>query len=363
MANTGTSGQQPADNQATNQTTIQDVAREVGVSVSTVSRSFTRPNLVNENTRERVLAAARRLGFSISRSAMALKSGRSFRVALLLPSPVTEWFNISVYAGLLKVLAPAGYDLSVFVISDNHARRQFFADMPLRRNADAVVLCSFNTRRDELSLLRAMNVPVIGVNTHSTIGLDAAVSIQDTESAKVGVQHLISLGHRSIAYVYTRHPTPFEFSADDRYKGFQAAVRESGEDIHTDVVSCPIEYDPVNAALAQILALNPQPTALFFQTDDVAIPVLYRLHAYGRDIPRDYSVVSFDDSTYAAQIGLTTMHQDPVALGSCAARKLLTLLDGKKPEQPFEHPLATLVLRQTTSQPAARRDKDWTRAD
>ena len=138
MANTGTSGQQPADNQATNQATIQDVAREVGVSVSTVSRSFTRPNLVNENTRERVLAAARRLGFSISRSAMALKSGRSFRVALLLPSPVTEWFNISVYAGLLKVLAPAGYDLSVFVISDNHARRQFFADMPLRRNADAV---------------------------------------------------------------------------------------------------------------------------------------------------------------------------------------------------------------------------------
>lgn len=331
--------------------TIQDVARQVGVSVSTVSRSFTRPNLVSKRTRQRVLTAARKLDFSISRSAMALKSGHSFRIALLLPSPLDEWFNVKVYEGLAAVVSRAGYDLSVFTISDNATRRDFFTNMPVRRNADAVVLCSFNTRRDELGLLRGMGVPVVGINTYSTIGLDAAVSINDAASAQIATRHLIGLGHRRLAYIYTRHPTPFHFSADNRHRGFQEAIKQSGKDIQQNLISCPLDYDPVNAALTQLLELDPQPTALFFQTDDVAIPVMYRLRRYGKEIPRDYSVIGFDDSTYSAQIGLTTMHQDPTQLGALAGQKILDLLDGKKLEHPFEHPLATLVLRDTTAQP------------
>lgn len=340
---------QPDPNRETQQASIHDVAQAVGVSVSTVSRSFTRPNLVSPRTREKVLRAAAELHFSISRSAMALKSGRSFRIALLLPSPITEWFNVNVYAGLNEVLQPAGYDISVFQISTNDARHRFFSEMPVRRNADAVVLCSFNTREDELSLLLGMGVPVVGINTSSLVGLDAGTSTDDVKSAEIATKHLISLGHRNIAYIYTSHDTPFTYSADDRHEGFQNAIRDSHADVSTVTISCPYDHNPVDACLTQLINLDPQPTALFFQTDDLAVPVMMRLGRYGKHVPRDYSIIGFDDIPSARDIGLTTMHQNPHYLGVSGAQKVLNLIESQNVDNAFENPTARLVLRQTTS--------------
>lgn len=98
-------------------TSIQDVAQKAGVSISTVSRSFTRPDLVSTKTRERVLAIADELNFSLSRSAAALKSGRSLRIAVLMSGHIRLWFTASVIEGLNEVLHAAGYDISVFQIS------------------------------------------------------------------------------------------------------------------------------------------------------------------------------------------------------------------------------------------------------
>ena len=312
------------------QTTIQDVAREARVSVSTVSRSFTRPDLVSAKTRARVLDVAQKMDFRLSRSAAALKSGRSFRIALLLPSPITNWFNVTVYSGLNSVLQPAGYDISVFSIATWEERRRFFSSMPVRRNSDAVILCSFNTVANEMTELRNTGVPVIGINTAQQTGLDADISLDDEASEKIAVQHLIGLGHRHLAFVYTSHDTPFDFSADKRQTGFNAAISEaraSGLDVSSTVIACPYDEDPVNMALAKLLALTPQPTAVIFQTDDIAVPVLMRLRRYGKRVPEDYSAVGFDDATYAADAELTTMHQDPAELGRQAAQMTLNLIE------------------------------------
>ena len=106
-------------------TSIQDVAREAGVSISTVSRSFTRPDLVSAKTRERVLAIADKLNFSLSRSAAALKSGRSLRIAVLMSGHIRLWFTASVIEGLNEVLHTQGYDISVFQISSIEERKEF----------------------------------------------------------------------------------------------------------------------------------------------------------------------------------------------------------------------------------------------
>lgn len=97
-------------------TSIQDVAREAGVSISTVSRSFTRPDLVSAKTRERVLAIADKLNFSLSRSAAALKSGRSLRIAVLMSGHIRLWFTASVIEGAQRGAAHAG--LRYFGIPD-----------------------------------------------------------------------------------------------------------------------------------------------------------------------------------------------------------------------------------------------------
>ena len=91
---------------------IREVAKAAGVSISTVSRAFTRPELVSERTRRKVLETADKLDFNISRSATSLKSGQSYRVAMLMNEEITSWFNTEVFAGIESVMHNAGYDVS-----------------------------------------------------------------------------------------------------------------------------------------------------------------------------------------------------------------------------------------------------------
>ena len=122
---------------------IQDVAKAAGVSISTVSRSFTRPDLVSAKTRKRVLDIANELNFSLSRSAAALKSGKSLRIAVLMSGRISLWFTAQVIEGLNEVLHAEGYDISIFQVSSIEDRREFFdrgssASTPSSpRNADS----------------------------------------------------------------------------------------------------------------------------------------------------------------------------------------------------------------------------------
>lgn len=123
---------------------IREVAKAAGVSISTVSRAFTRPELVSERTRRKVLETADKLDFNISRSATSLKSGQSYRVAMLMNEEITSWFNTEVFAGIESVMHNAGYDVSLFQHVDTaENRRDFFTNLPVRRNVDAVFVTSF----------------------------------------------------------------------------------------------------------------------------------------------------------------------------------------------------------------------------
>lgn len=154
---------------------IQAVAAEAGVSISTVSRTFAKPNLVLPETRSKVMAAAEKLDYRISRSAAALKTGQSFRVALLMSDPISTWFNSNTYAGLDSVLHPAGYDISIFEMADAHDRHEFFATLPVRRNVDAVIVNSFNIVPEEVEKLSNMKVPIVGINIPSINGFKTTV--------------------------------------------------------------------------------------------------------------------------------------------------------------------------------------------
>ena len=166
-------------------TSIQDVAREAGVSISTVSRSFTRPDLVSAKTRERVLAIADKLNFSLSRSAAALKSGRSLRIAVLMSGHIRLWFTASVIEGLNEVLHTQGYDISVFQISSIKERKEFFEMLPVRRNADAVIVASFDIDNNEIAQLASVGVPIVGINSvePEARGFTAAVNIDDVQGS------------------------------------------------------------------------------------------------------------------------------------------------------------------------------------
>ena len=138
---------------------IREVAKAAGVSISTVSRAFTRPELVSERTRRKVLDTADRLDFNISRSATALKSGQTYRVAMLMNEEITSWFNMEVFAGINSVMHDAGYDISLFQhVDTGENRRDFFTNLPVRPRHCCTCLCLTSIGFDDSAYADTVNL-------------------------------------------------------------------------------------------------------------------------------------------------------------------------------------------------------------
>ena len=314
---------------------IQDVAKAAHVSISTVSRSFTRPELVSAATREKVLRIAEELNFSTSRSAAALKTGRAMRVALLMSDHIRLWFSASVIEGLNSVLHAEGYDISIFQISSIEERRDFFEMLPVRRNADAVIVASFDADETEIAQLASANVPIIGINSvmPRELGFTAAVNIDDTQGSILAARHLINLGHRDIAYVRTNRDVSLQISPT-------VIVAQEGP-------------DRIRRVLTDLMSLERMPTAIACQEDGIAVPLIFQLERSGYEVPNDISVIGYDNSFYANDIGLTTIAQDPIEMAKMAAEMTVKLIEGEKPEHLFRTIPAELVVRSSTAKHVA----------
>lgn len=331
--------------------TIQDVAQAANVSISTVSRSFTRPELVSKKTRDKVLRIADELNFSLSRSAAALKSGRSLRIALLVSDHLNLWFSASVIEGLNQVLHAEGYDISIFQISSTEERHEFFDMLPVRRNADAVIVTSFDIYKEEVGQLANIDVPTIGINSTSpnTRVFNAAVNIDDHQGSILAARHLMSLGHRDIVYVRTNREVSLHFSVQDRFESFMAACEAEG--VTPRVITAGEGKDRISRVATELLSMPQLPTAIACQEDGIAIPLLFQLERNGVSVPNDVSIIGYDDSFYAKDLGLTTIRQEPVKMAMTAAQMALDLIDEKPVDDPFRVVPAQLIIRASTARP------------
>ncbi|NEG70560.1 LacI family transcriptional regulator [Bifidobacterium sp. BRDM6] len=329
-------------------TSIQDVARAAQVSISTVSRSFTRPELVSKATRDKVLRVADELNFSTSRSAAALKTGRSMRIALLMSDHIRRWFSASVIEGLNEVLSGEGYDIQIFQISSIEERKEFFDMLPVRRNADAVIVVSFDIDSSEIHELKSIGMPIIGINSvmPNERGFTAAVNIDDTQGSVLAARHLINLGHRRIAYVRTTRDVSLHFSVQQRVDAFLECCANSGISPH--IISAGEGPDRVSRVVTELLSMEQLPTAIACQEDGIAIPLMFQLMRTGLSVPGDISVIGYDNSSFAHDLGLTTIAQDPVEMARTAATIALNLINETDAGELFRNVPARLVVRSST---------------
>jgi LacI family transcriptional regulator, repressor for deo operon, udp, cdd, tsx, nupC, and nupG len=328
---------------------IGDVALRAGVSNATVSRTFAHPEQVSEATRNKVQAAAEALNFSISRSAGILKSGRTYRVALLVGSHTIEWFTAEIIAGLNDILQDAGYDLVIYPIEGATARDTFFEELPVRNNADAVFVSSFGISPDEVKRLGTAKIPIVGVNTTNE-GFDATIGIDDREGIKLIVRHLAKLGHRNLLYLYKNFPSTLGFSSCNRITGFQEACNAI-DGMNAHILAVQPNDNIIDAAISEMMMQDNPPTALCFHQDSQAIPLFFRLQRSGLSIPLDISVTGFDDSTFAEEAQLTTVRQKPYDMAVAAAKKALDLIEGRPVSKPFETFPVQLQVRSSTAKP------------
>lgn len=330
---------------------ILDVARLAGVSPSTVSRSLRGLPNVSAHTRQRVLEAARELSYVVSPSASGLASGQTRAIGVVVPF-VTRWFFANAVAGACDVLAEGGYDVLLYHLASADARDRFFDRMPLARRVDAVVTLTLPLTHDHTLGLRALGMPLVTVGAQ--IPGVTCVRIDDVAAAQSAVNHLIHLGHESIAMIagLSDEPGLGFSSSQDRQEGYHLAMTAAGLEPRPDLLVEGVHgVDGGAESMAQLLSGHRMPTAVFAEYDELAIGALRTLRRASIPVPDRISIVSVDDHEMASVVDLTTVAQQVHELGAVAARLLLDTLAGRL-QEPVDVVLPTrLLVRGSTGPP------------
>jgi DNA-binding LacI/PurR family transcriptional regulator len=324
-----------------------DVARVAGVSQKTVSRVFNDEPNVTEDTRNRVLAAARELGYRPNGAARALLTGRTYRIGVV--SLGAAYFGqSSLLVALEQAARGSSYTLSIAnTFEADPSGLAAAAGHLLAEGVDGLILSEpIDDRGEPLEV----DVPVLMLGTAPAVRAPVVLSVHASEggeAAAAATRYLLGLGHATVHHI--AGPRRW-WAARERAENWRAALAAAGADVPE-----PIEGDwsPESGfRIGQILARDGDVTAIFAANDEIAIGTIHALHEAGRRVPEDVSVIGFDDIPVAAHITppLTTFRSDNVALAATSFRYLTGYLADPEtePAPPPRHK-HDLVIRNSTA--------------
>lgn len=325
--------------------TIRDVAAAARVSVATVSRALSSPHLVNQVTRERVLAVATELGYRPSPAARSLITGRTANIGIVVPDLGNPFFT-----GVLKSVQArareAGYAVLVGDSDEDPAAEEELVRM-MAKQVDGVLLCSPGIK-DGLITALAENQPLTLLNRRVR-GIGATL-MDSAGGMRQIVGHLADLGHERCAYLNGPRNS---WSNRERRRGLRAAARQRNVEI-VELGPFPPRYD--GGVQAADLAVAADVTAILAYNDVMALGVLARLRDLGIDVPGRLSVTGFDDLIFAAVCAppLTTVAMPVQQAGRSAVDLLLGQLDHKDTATTQLDLPTHLIVRATTAPPPTR---------
>lgn len=330
--------------------TIRDVARRAGVGLGTVSRVLNRSSRVSPSTRQRVLDAIAELNYTPSELARSFSSGKTLTVATVAPF-FTRPSVVERLRGIEITLADHGYNLVVFNVESVSRRDAYLREIPRRDRADGVIIISLAPKPAELISLSASDVPVVLVDALGE-GLPN-VLIDDVAGGELATRHLLELGHRRIAFVGDplEDFLGFNFtSSRNRFAGYRKALRDAGIPDRPEY-HCHATYgrDKARALARELLHQSEPPSAVFAASDIQAMGVLEAARDLALEVPRQLSVIGFDDIDVAGYLGLTTVRQPLFESGCRGAELLLRLIDGAFSRPDPQYLPIELVPRATTS--------------
>lgn len=321
--------------------TIHEVAREAGVAPSTVSRAFTNPQRVNVRTREHVLAVAEQVGYQPNPLARALPSGRTHTVALLVPD-ITNPHFFGLIRGAERQASAAGLTLILGDTEESPDLETRHVER-LAQAVDGFVLASSRLSDTGLRELAARNVLIL-VN-REVEGLQGVV-IDPSDGTRQIVEHLASLGHRSLAFLAGPRVS---WLGARRWRALTATAGRLGI---TATRLGPFPPAMTGGAAAADAALGRGATAIVAHNDLLAIGVLRRLAERGVRVPQDISVVGYDDIFGAdfCSPPLTTLAGPLQEAGRTGVNLLLEVLDPHSSHQAGRQVVLAshLVIREST---------------
>lgn len=311
--------------------TIVNVARESGVSYSTVSRVLNGFEFVKESTRHRVLEAAERLGYVANAQARSLAGGRSNVVGLLVPTLDNGYIG-EIARGIDEELAKAGYNLMLYTTRRHRGKESLYVNTIASGLTDGLILLVPLVPTEYLDALREQNFPYVLVDQADITDKSFVVDTTNWQGTYEATRYLAELGHRRIAFITGLMDLN---SAVYRLDGYKAALTDEDIPLMDELIVEGDFWQPSGyKAMQELLQLPEMPTAVFASNDLMAFGAMEAIREHGLSIPGDFSIIGFDDIpevsiTYPK---LTTVRQPLEQMGRDGVRLLLEQLE--YPERP-----------------------------
>jgi DNA-binding LacI/PurR family transcriptional regulator len=330
--------------------TIKDVARQAGVSITTVSNVLNdRTDSMSETTLQRVLQVMEALNYRPNPLARGLVTRRTATIGVVLAEIETSLF-LQALNRIEPIARQAGYSVLMSNASDpaqEYAVMQLF----LEKHVDGLIFLSVSERiqDDHVPELERLQVPTVLVNRANTYPNLDQINWDDTTGVSKAVEHLIQLGHHRIAHL--RGPERRR-SGQNRLQGYRAALERHGIPFRSEYV-CSGDYTGAaalwQASTLRLLALSPRPTAILASDDTVAAVVIKTIQRAGLNVPRDVAVIGVDGQRFGAYLNpaLTTVRLPVLEAGGRAVHMLLDRIAGVRSEREQVVLPCSLIVRES----------------
>jgi DNA-binding LacI/PurR family transcriptional regulator len=327
-----------------------DIARLAGVSTATVSRALNGSELINEETRQRIMELARSLNYTINLGAKNLRSGNNSTIGVVIPynpanrQSISDPFFLAMLGSLADALTDKQYDLLLSRVDSDHLDN--IASLYDSGRVGGIIMIGQWGHHDQLNELARRKLPFVAWGAQLPLQLYCSVGSDNLSGGMLATEHLIALGHKRIAFMGDKAlPEP-----EKRHAGYQKALRKAGLKPEASLY-IPSSFAPLDAQQAMrehldLYGLNFD--ALVAASDLVAIGAMGVLRERGYKIPEDVSVVGYDDVEPAAHSfpPLTTVRQPLNQAGVSLVDCLVQVMNGEKPASQL---LTTeLILREST---------------
>ena len=308
--------------------TIQDVARQAGVSAATVSRVLNNREVVSEKTAVKVEQAIHELNYEPSVLGRNLRTSESRLLLVLIPS-IANPFYTEIIRGIEDTAIGQGYNILLCETGSNPQRESIYINLVRNRLADGII--SMDPAVDKVRLTElAKNYPIIQCSEYDKTGKVSYVTIDSELAAYQAVKYLIQIGHQKIGFINSDNKYLY---ARDRYEGYVRALKEFDIPVNPEWI-CNVEsvgFEEGQQAMRKLLSNVDRPTAIFADSDMSAIGALKEINANGLQVPSDIALVGFDNIDYSkmSHPTLTTISQPRYRMGSESAKMLISKIRGE----------------------------------
>jgi len=337
---------------------MKDLARDLGVSVVTISKVLRNHPDIGEATRLRVQNRIKELDFRPNAVARSLVTGRSYLVGLIVPDLLHPFFA-EVAQSLSGALRKAGYYLIISASEEDPALEEREVEQLLARRLDAVLLASARSTVELFFRIEKSKTPYILIDRNFPGINSNFVGTNDELAGELATEHLIKSGCKQVAHIRGPENSP----GMGRLAGYMKALGRAGLHLHEGYVASGQMVDKESRqcgfdAMRQLLKLKPRPDGVFCFNDPLAMGAMDCILDAGLRIPEDIAVIGCGNLHYDAslRIPLSSIDQNSRRIGEEAARITLAILEAKTPP-PAESVVLqpTLIVRASTLRPANRR--------